>query len=446
VNNSDIFQLSPDFHNAVVNLHNTLMPVAFVVCVWGLVWTAVRANHERALSSIWPELTRILCVALFLCNMGTIGDWFGSVVASVEQESGINANPMQVFSNAIYQKFGVDLSKAIGPITPGGLTGPPAASTTPTISNYGYEQPGDPNYDSNSALGIGAFDFSSHPGSLIPGQSLAISPSLSAGLTPGQQVTVNLSNGQSITGIYADKTADSWNGQTLYRVDIYDPNHQYDGLSGSPITSINGQTPQGNNLGDWFNSLLHPAETAQVALFGLFTLALCYVAAAVMWLMSLLQSILYYCAIALGPIFVGFLLVRGLENIAKAFLLGFFAICLWPVAFLVSGLITILLISLGTNSSNTPAGAAANTAGLGYLWMIVVGLWVIASSVIGPWIVSKRFSAGATGMADMVVGSARGMQTVGQTASSTFASSTRFASSSFARSTPFSSYARRPRL
>jgi NAD/NADP transhydrogenase alpha subunit len=33
-----------------------------------------------------------------------------------------------------------------------------------------------------------------------------------------------------------------------------------------------------------------------------------------------------------------------------------------------------------------------------------VAVWVIASSILGPWIVSKRFMAGASGMADMVVG------------------------------------------
>ena len=404
---ADIFQLSPDFHNAVVSLHNTTMPIAFVLCAAGLLMAAVRAQYERSLSSIWPELLRIFLVSMFLCNMDKVGDWVGGVVAAIEEQTGINGNPMQAFTNAIYQKFGVDLSKALGPITPGGLTGPVGnpASNGVTVSTYGFEQPGDSTYDAASAQGEGAFSFDSAPGSLVPGQSLAISPSLSAGLTPGQSVTVQLANGQTITGIYADRTADSFNGQTLYRVDIYDPNQQYGSLSGVGVTSINGNvTPQGGNLGDWFNAVIHPAETAQVAAFGMFTLALSYVAAFIMWMVSLLQSILYYSAIALGPIFVGCLVVRGLENVAKSFLLSFFAVAMWPVAFLVSGLITQLLIGMAVNSSNNTASGAANAAGATYLWMIAISLWVIASAIIGPWIVSKRFTAGATAMADMVVG------------------------------------------
>lgn len=65
------------------------------------------------------------------------------------------------------------------------------------------------------------------------------------------------------------------------------------------VTSINGNAPpQGSgNLGDWFNAIVHPAKTAQIAIFGMFTLGLSYVAAFIMWLVALLQSILYYCAI-----------------------------------------------------------------------------------------------------------------------------------------------------
>jgi hypothetical protein len=405
---ADIFQLAPDFENAVVNVHNTTMPIALVVCFAGLTFQAVRANHERSLTSIWPELLRILLVSMFLVNMPTIGNWVGGLVTDIEQASGVNGNPLSAFVAAIRQKFGVDLSSLLAPVSPGGSLGSSSSGTLGAIvSTYGYEQAGDATYDPKSAQGIGAFPQFSAPGSLgsVP-VALAISPSLSGGLTPGQQVTVNLANGQSITGIYADKTADSFNGQTLNRVDIYDPNQQYSSLSGVGITSINGVAPQnnGNPVSNFFNGLLHPAETAEIAMFGMFTLALSYIAAFIMWLVAVLQSILYYSEIAVAPIFVGFLLVRGLENIAKAFLLSFFAISLWPIAFLVSGLITQLLVGLAVNSGNVGAAGAANASGMTLLWMVGTSIWVIASSILGPWFVSKRFVAGASGMVDMVVG------------------------------------------
>ena len=407
---TDIFQLAPDFENAVVNVHNTTMPIALVVCFAGLTMAAVRAQHERCLQSVWPELMRILLVSMFLVNMDQVGSWVNGLVTDIEQAANANGNPLAAFVAAIQQKFGVDLSALASTVSPGGTLGTSGSSSSGAITVSTYGAPDDPNLDSNSAQGVGIAPFNT-PGSLnsVP-LAIALSPNLTAGLTPGQQISVTLANGQTITGTYADQTAPSFNGQTLSRVDLYDPNHKYDSLSGVGVQSVNGIAPNPNSnnpVGNFFNAVLHPAETAQIALFGMFVLALSYVAAFIMWLVAVLQSILYYSEIAVAPIFVPFLMVRGLENIAKSFLLSFFAICLWPLCFLVTGLLTQFLIGLAVNSGNNAAVGAANASGMTYLWMIGVSIWVIFGATIGPWWVSKRFVAGASGMADMVVG-ARG--------------------------------------
>ena len=80
-------------------------------------------------------------------------------------------------------------------------------------------------------------------------------------------------------------------------------------------------------------------------------LIISYMALAIEWLVALLQSVLFYSEIAVAGLFVGFLLVPGLQNIAKGFLLSFVAISLWPIALLIVGLVTRFVISIGTNSS-----------------------------------------------------------------------------------------------
>lgn len=109
------------------------------------------------------------------------------------------------------------------------------------LTHFGYEKPGDPNYDSNSAQGIGAFSFDDQPGSMqnINASGViatALSPDVAAqyNLQPGQQFTVNTASG-SFDLVYADKTADYLTG----RVDFYDPSGSFQG-SGMTITSING--------------------------------------------------------------------------------------------------------------------------------------------------------------------------------------------------------------
>lgn len=407
----DIFQLAPDFQSAVMNVHNVLMPVALVVCFGGLTFIAVQAQRERSLGEIWPAMLRIFLVSIGLVFLPTIGNWLEQLVLDVEQASGVgNGSAFSDYLGAIKQKFGVDLSalNSLVPIGPNGAASNGAGSSGPTVSTYGYEKPGDPTYDANSAQGIGAFSFDSAPGSLVPGRSLALSPDLAAGLTPGQQVTVQLANGQSITGIYADKTAASFNGQTLHRVDIYDPNQQYGNLSGVGVTSINGgalPAQGGNPIGDFFNGLTHPAETVAIGIFGMAVLFLSYVAVFIWWMVALLQSILFYSEIAIAPIFVGFLLVRGFDGIAKGFILSFFAICLWPIAFLVTGLVTRFIISMAVNSGNSSALTSANAAGLTYFWLVGLAIWVVVGSAAGPWIISRRMVSGASGLTDMMLGS-----------------------------------------
>ena len=109
------------------------------------------------------------------------------------------------------------------------------------LTHFGYEQPGQAEYDSNSAQGIGAFGFDDTPGSLqnINASGViaaALSPDVASqyGLKPGQQFSVNTPSG-SYDLVYADKTADYLTG----RIDLYDPSGTFQG-SGTQVTSING--------------------------------------------------------------------------------------------------------------------------------------------------------------------------------------------------------------
>jgi hypothetical protein len=406
----DIFQLSPGFQQAVFNVHNVLMGVALVVIFGALVQKITDAQRERNVGEILPALIRVTLISIFLTKMGAVSDFLGDMVTDVEEASGVNGNPMQALVAAIKAKFGVDPTADFGPISPSGQAGPtqagaPIAGTN--LTHYAY--PGDSTPDSGSSNGQGAFQFTA-PHSLIAytDPSTPASAGLSADMAaeynvaPGQNFQVTGSNGVTYNLIYMDTGADWETG----RVDIYDPNNVLGGSNNfrAPITSFIAGTMAtlpvtasntGGNPG-LFNSLLHPIQTAQIAGLGLFTLVLSYVAAFVQWLVAVAQSILLYSEIALAPIFVGFLMVRGYEGIAKTFILSFVGISMWRLAFLVVGLITQMLLGLAANTANVP--------GAGYLWFICVSLWVIFGSFVGPWWISKLFVRGASGVADVMFG------------------------------------------
>jgi hypothetical protein len=112
-------------------------------------------------------------------------------------------------------------------------------------TSYGYA--GDPYSDRNSEKGIGAFVPGSEEAKIKNGQysdyklragDIAVSPDIEssfrkAGVSPGQNVTVNYADGTTHTGRWMDKTADYLSN----RVDLYSPNGP-NSRDGTKITSF----------------------------------------------------------------------------------------------------------------------------------------------------------------------------------------------------------------
>src|SRR5271165_5121011 len=121
-----------------------------------------------------------------------------------------------------------------------------AAATAQTLTHYGSaaDSTGDP----NSRQGIGAFSFSSAPGSLVPMQSAALSASVAQqyGITPGQSFSVT-AGGTTYNLVYADVVPASYTnnaGQVIPegpRIDVYDPNNVLGSANGfrAPVASVN---------------------------------------------------------------------------------------------------------------------------------------------------------------------------------------------------------------
>jgi hypothetical protein len=105
------------------------------------------------------------------------------------------------------------------------------------ITKYGYEKPGQADYDSNSARGIGAAD-----NKLTPGESVALSPDLekATGAKIGDKVVVTLSNGEKMVKRFDDRTSKRLKG----RVDIYSPDGNQP-LDGVKVAKVEKYTEDG---------------------------------------------------------------------------------------------------------------------------------------------------------------------------------------------------------
>jgi hypothetical protein len=411
---SSFIDLLPNFAASAHKLHDLLLPVTFLLSVVGVMVGGYRAIHGGGLNVTGPLFIRLTIVSVLCTFMGTWGDMLNDGVRDLVAQTGLNAsganpgNAFEAYRSAIARRWGTD-SASIGQQKvydaakghePLGSQG----STTTQITHYGYEMPGDPNYDSNSAAGIG-----NHNNQLVAGRSLAISNDIAQqyGLQVGETVSLTLANGQNITGTYDDTTGNDANGQPLRgRVDLYDPQDQYGSLSGTGVTGLNGlgvQAPSQGLLGSIWSGIQNIGQDAvNVTIWGPLIYFFSLAAAGIMWLMSLIQQVLYALEIAISPIFIGYLMVPVLVSGATRFFLHFVALCCWPLGWAICDLITKALIDLATNPTKNVGQGMANLTGLGVAIWIVLGLFVIGSAFLAPWLITKAVLSGHSGVSALM--------------------------------------------
>jgi hypothetical protein len=403
--NTDITSLMPGFTGECTQLHTLMADVCCVLAFAGLTLVTVQAMRERATQSILNQLVRIAICTLLLGSLGSWGNVIADGVNGVVSQLGlgtISGGVYNAYTKAIAAKFGSDSAVANSPpiTAPAGqgvLAGTPSQSANGILLTH-YANPGDTTPDQNSAQGIGAFPFSSAPGSLVNMQSAALT-TLAAqqmGLQPGQNFSIT-SGGTTYNLVYADHAPES-----DARVDIYDSqgtlpadfsaqatSYEVGGMT-TPVTA-GGNYPTSNGL---FSKI---GDSANMAILYPLTHMLSLAAAGFMWLMQQVQAILFYAEWSVSPIFIGLMAIRPLAGIATKFFLSFVALCLWGLAWCVCDELTTALIQFAINPTNNPLVTAASPLTAIGLW-IALASWVIGSTICAPMMVTGALMMGSSGL------------------------------------------------
>jgi hypothetical protein len=423
---TDFLQLMPTFVQGSHTLHNLLVSVTEVLAFSGILLLCAQAAREHSVGVIWPMLVRLIVVVILVGNLGSWGDLLNDAVNDVDSLMGLNGVSGGVFAayrQAVAQKFGSNsqassqssssLTQSANPSFPasegdasGGFT--VQQPTGVTLNHYGYEPVGSKDYDPQSAQGSGAFPFDSAPQSLVPLQSAALSADVAQkyNLQPGQSFTAVV-GGQTYNLVYADKTADYVTGS----IDVYDPDSVLGSNQLTAVTSVNGGAVPSNTgggpLGGWISKI---SDSLIVGILWPLVHLLSLIAMSIMWLMTGIQQILYTIEIAVSPLFIGMLMIPRLVGTATRFFTSLVAICVWPMGWTVTDLLTRALIDIAVNPTNSIAQSvfANGTMMLGY-W-VLLAVWVILSSFAAPIVIGIAFMAGSSGLAAVFGG------TVGATA------------------------------
>jgi mannosyl-glycoprotein endo-beta-N-acetylglucosaminidase len=448
-----ILDLMPTFTGGAHALHDALLPVTLLLCGTGIIIRGVQAYHAQRLGAVMPVLIRMGCIALLAGSLGDIGNTVNGIVTGLLQSTGFAANGFntgnvfQDYLAAVAKKFGSDGAGQTGqtqaPTTaPNSYTGAGQntqlggllAGNEANFAAAGAANGVDPLFleaiamvetgngtshalqaynnpaglmDPSTPNDTGFFKYATLQDGINAEASTLQANYISQGLTTISAIGAKYAPAGAINDVGG--TNADWANEV---------SAAYQNLGGTSMSMGTAQaTTTGNNsiLGGWISKL---GDSLTVALLGPFTYVLSLVALACMWIMTGVQNVLYVVEVALSPLFIGCLLVPALVTIASRFLSLLVGLCLWPVGWLVSDMITKALIDLAINPTNSLSQTVgfSGVAGLYGIW-IVLAIFVIGSSFLAPLIVSASVMAGATGLGAVLAGTLGATAAAANTAS-----------------------------
>jgi len=143
-----------------------------------------------------------------------------------------------------------------------------------------------------------------------------------------------------------------------------------------------------------------------------FLWAVGWVAWAVQYVVKLVGGILLTSGWALSPIFLAFFMIRPMVGVAQKYLLGLVALVCWPFGWVIAAVVTNAMLDAAATASLTPVAMSDATLTMPMITVLLIGGWMLISSILAPYITTKILLMGINPAAAL----AEGIGGVGQAA------------------------------
>lgn len=134
----------------------------------------------------------------------------------------------------------------------------------------------------------------------------------------------------------------------------------------------------------------------------------------VQYVIKLIGGVLLTAGWAISPIFLSFFMLRPMSGVAQTFLLGLIALVCWPFGWVMAAVVTNALLDAASAANLVPVINLGAPLAAPALTVLLVGSWMLISSVLSPWVTTKVLLMGANPAAEFSRG-------VGGVMQSTFA-------------------------
>ncbi len=132
----------------------------------------------------------------------------------------------------------------------------------------------------------------------------------------------------------------------------------------------------------------------------------------VQYVVKLVGGVLLTAGWALSPIFLAFFMLRPMAGVAQKYLLGLIALVCWPFGWVMAAVVTNAMLEAAALASLLPVFLAGAPVAAPALTVLLIGAWMLISSLLAPYVTTKILLMGANPGAEF----ARGVGGVAQSA------------------------------
>lgn len=115
----------------------------------------------------------------------------------------------------------------------------------------------------------------------------------------------------------------------------------------------------------------------------------------VQYVVKLIGDVLLTAGWALSPIFISFFMLRPMAGVAQRYVIGLIALVCWPFGWVIAAVVTKAMLDAAALSSLVPIFATGAPVAVPALTVLLIGAWMIVSSILAPWITTRVLLTGA---------------------------------------------------
>ena len=135
-----------------------------------------------------------------------------------------------------------------------------------------------------------------------------------------------------------------------------------------------------------------------------------WLAYGVQYIVNLIGDIFLSAGWALSPIFLSFFMIRPMAGVGLKYITGLVAIVCWPFGWVIASVVTNAMLDAAAAASLIPVAIPGGASVAPVLTVLLIGLWLIVSSLLAPYVTYRILTTGANPAAAF----AQGMAGVGQ--------------------------------